>query len=325
MNAKLFFMRILGIRDRDYLQLLDDLRAGLNNHSIHFLHLEMLCKLRELPHWKMMNPVAHSDGEPLFEKLLEYVLAGYKPFHDLKDDIERARIWSKTPEGVAFYEEKEKQEKAALNAAHPPQKMIRLLKTATRQRSKLGGWPNLPASIQWPLNPDDIELDFLAQIHCPELPAGLGLPSVGTIFVFYDCEEMPWGLDEKDKQYWKIIYTEEPLPECPRKQTMQDPEYVEFPEAFITFSIAESHFTDAYEMTDAEPRTVHHQMLGYPLFIQDEDMAPGRILLLQLDTDEEDGGTCWMWGDCGRLFFWIKPEDLAACRFERVTLTLECG
>ena len=68
-----------------------------------------------------------------------------------------------------------------------------------------------------------------------------------------------------------------------------------------------------------------HQMLGYPLYIQDEDMAPGQTLLLQIDTDEEDDGPCWMWGDCGRLFFWIRPKDLAARRFDRIMFVLECG
>lgn len=42
-------------------------------------------------------------------------------------------------------------------------------------------------------------------------------------------------------------------------------------------------------------------------------------LLLQLDSD------VWMWGDCGKLYFWIPRADLAACRFDRVWLQLQCG
>lgn len=45
-------------------------------------------------------------------------------------------------------------------------------------------------------------------------------------------------------------------------------------------------------------------------------------LLLQLDSDEAGPG--WMWGDVGRLCFWIRDEDLAARRFERVWMQLQC-
>lgn len=44
--------------------------------------------------------------------------------------------------------------------------------------------------------------------------------------------------------------------------------------------------------------------------------------LLQLDTDET--GTDWMWGDVGCLYFMIRREDLAAARFDRVWLVLQC-
>jgi uncharacterized protein YwqG len=45
-------------------------------------------------------------------------------------------------------------------------------------------------------------------------------------------------------------------------------------------------------------------------------------LLLQMDTDEEGPG--WMWGDVGRIYFWIKQQDLAARRFDDVWLILQC-
>lgn len=48
-------------------------------------------------------------------------------------------------------------------------------------------------------------------------------------------------------------------------------------------------------------------------------------LLFQLDTVEsaEDGFEL-MFGDCGRIYFCIKKEDLSACRFDRVWLILQC-
>jgi hypothetical protein len=45
-------------------------------------------------------------------------------------------------------------------------------------------------------------------------------------------------------------------------------------------------------------------------------------LLLQLDTDEEGPG--WMWGDCGRIYFWIRDRDLSRRQFEATWLVLQC-
>lgn len=56
-----------------------------------------------------------------------------------------------------------------------------------------------------------------------------------------------------------------------------------------------------------------------------QQLAPGAdewILLCQLDSDEAQG---WMWGDLGRLYFWIKRGHLRARRFDRVWTVLQCG
>jgi uncharacterized protein YwqG len=45
-------------------------------------------------------------------------------------------------------------------------------------------------------------------------------------------------------------------------------------------------------------------------------------LLLQIDTDEDGPG--WMWGDVGRIYFWIKRKDLASLRFQDVWLIFQC-
>lgn len=46
------------------------------------------------------------------------------------------------------------------------------------------------------------------------------------------------------------------------------------------------------------------------------------ILLLQIDSDEEAGGI--MWGDSGKLYVWIKRQDLAARAFEKAWVILQC-
>jgi uncharacterized protein YwqG len=44
-------------------------------------------------------------------------------------------------------------------------------------------------------------------------------------------------------------------------------------------------------------------------------------LLLQLDTDE---AAEMMWGDAGRIYFWIRAQDLAAQHFDQVWAILQC-
>jgi uncharacterized protein YwqG len=56
-----------------------------------------------------------------------------------------------------------------------------------------------------------------------------------------------------------------------------------------------------------------------------EELASGRadwLLLFQLDSNE-NVGMCW--GDVGRLYFWIKRQDLRVADFTRAWLVLQCG
>ena len=55
-----------------------------------------------------------------------------------------------------------------------------------------------------------------------------------------------------------------------------------------------------------------------------EELAPGAEdwrLLLQLDSDPHAG---MLWGDVGRLYFWIREEDLRNRNFDHVWMLLEC-
>lgn len=63
-----------------------------------------------------------------------------------------------------------------------------------------------------------------------------------------------------------------------------------------------------------------------PRETRDEAARVGRDkwrLLLQLDT-VEDGDFELMFGDGGRIYFWIRSEDLANRRFDRTWLILQC-
>jgi hypothetical protein len=52
-----------------------------------------------------------------------------------------------------------------------------------------------------------------------------------------------------------------------------------------------------------------------------DEEAQRWILLAQIDTDADAN---MMWGDCGTLYWLIRPEDLAARRFEEAKLTWQC-
>ncbi len=54
-------------------------------------------------------------------------------------------------------------------------------------------------------------------------------------------------------------------------------------------------------------------------------LRPGAVewrLLLQVDTEDQVN---MMWGDVGRIYYWIRDEDLAARRWDRSWLVLQCG
>ena len=74
----------------------------------------------------------------------------------------------------------------------------------------------------------------------------------------------------------------------------------------------------------------HHQMLGYPVYTQDEvrrDLDTLDTLLFQLDSQFStvDRKELVMWGDMGSGFIFINREDLAALDFSRPFYCWDCG
>lgn len=106
------------------------------------------------------------------------------------------------------------------------------------------------------------------------------------------------------------------------------------------------------ELMPGGEQGLHHRLFGYPQIVQNpmeivcqlasngvycgdtegfsserrkglESGAADWRLLLQIDTDEEGPG--WMWGDCGKIYFWIKQHDLKSLRFDDAWLILQCS
>ena len=288
-------------------EFIESIRQGLQDGSLHIRAVYGIAIDRDT------RPSGYDDKRLL--ELYWSIRKGREPEEELIRIIKQAdrEFWNK------LKAESQKNKQSKPKKSRPA---IRLRKRPERQKSKLGGNPNLPDSIAWPVNPQGIPLDFLAQIYCPDLPGGLGLPDTGTLFFFYDAEEMPWEGEGEEKRHRAVIYTLESLPETVRNSGGRPP----FGEVFLTFEQMETFppDDDSFEENDDNDAVecgAHHQMLGYPVYIQDEDMAPGKILLLQLDTDDDTG---WMWGDMGMIYFWIAPQELDARNFDDVRLILEC-
>lgn len=116
----------------------------------------------------------------------------------------------------------------------------------------------------------------------------------------------------------------------------------------IGLSDAESdRYLDLVARWHAEP---DHRLLGHPNLVQNpmelecqlasngiyvgdaegyndprvEELKLGAkdwVLLFQLDTEDKAG---MMWGDAGRLYFWIRTQDLAARGFDAAWTILQC-
>ena len=220
--------------------------------------------------------------------------------------------------------------------------------------SKLGGSPDLPASFAWPAN----EIDFLLQINLADIRnyelQGL-LPSEGMLTFFYDMDNEPWGMDADDRDGFCVVYTPANIPLEPRE--VPEPEYapgdcpirfhplLTLPhcESFAYESLiasleltekednAAADFPDEFEKSQfpSEEPSNHH-LLGHAANIQN-DMAPevcnllgGNadewMLLLQFDSDRTPK---MMWADGGKLYYWIRKQDLADRKFDRIWVFLQ--
>ncbi len=69
---------------------------------------------------------------------------------------------------------------------------------------------------------------------------------------------------------------------------------------------------------------IAHGVLGKEVTWSDPrvgEEAKSWTLLAQFDTDD---AADMMWGDCGALYWLIRPEDLAEGRFDRAMFTMQC-
>jgi len=104
-------------------------------------------------------------------------------------------------------------------------------------------------------------------------------------------------------------------------------------------AVWEPYIDLAYQLAKIEEDQPKHWLFGYHAPIQNYEriqalkmltdlswvdagaQAEELVLLLHLDTDYTVG---MEWGDAGTLYFWIHQDDLAAQRFDKVWMILQC-
>lgn len=221
--------------------------------------------------------------------------------------------------------------------------------------SKFGGQPDLPHNFKWFRNSENVPLAFMAQINCEDVhkfDSENILPEHGILYFFYDLENQPWDSLGSDKYGAAVYYynddfsaleeTEFPddLPEeCAVEQCgltfsseLDAPSYEDY--CFLTgtnMSDYNAYYASVKEALglDTEKRDENKfKLLGYADIIQNSTLEELNdenewVLLCQFDT-YENGDSYVMYGDGGRLYYYIKRTDLAERKFDDIRIILQC-
>ena len=237
---------------------------------------------------------------------------------------------------------------------------------ATPGISKMGGIPDLPATITWPEDQYGNHLSFIAQLDFTEVKpfdTYQVLPDAGYLFVFYDPYQEMGGYSLEEKQLFRVLYFD-----GPREELIPTP----FPEGLEDFGQYKPCRLNAeiqlsmpfkwgkdFSFLSKEERDIYgnkvwqggyvNKSLGRADNLQSEMEAlcqmvttgfyPDKkeeyeapenaalregekdwLLLLQVDSNQATG---MQWSDTGRLYFWIKQQDLLNRNFDNCWCILQ--
>ena len=203
--------------------------------------------------------------------------------------------------------------------------------------SKFGGQPDLPASVPWPSN-ENGALSFVAQINFAEVSKfdtdGL-LPKSGMLYLFYDINLRIWGYDPADKKGFAVIFSETAQDQLAR-QNMDSGNFT-FGARSLSFKNELSwqakenkllgHSDNIQDGMELECELVANGLdcgdgsaYHHPNIAEFEKNAAQWQLLLQIDSDWDSDMD---WDGEGRVYLWIKRDDLAARDFSKTWLVLQ--
>lgn len=319
------------------------------------------------PNWKWTEvPVDGSLGEPIIAELIagsyQIVVAGLEDDGKFKLDlISRQLPPAKVLEKLISHFD-------LSTRAADIKRVVRtafLLRTHTTNeddlpegRSKIGGHPDFPDDLTWPVFSNGKPLAFLAQVNLADLPKDAGrngLPESGMLYLFsvYGWQS-PDGADPVlpsgpyQSNWTKILYHSKTTAlkrrAAPRNVEMFTAAEVE-PIAILSLPMSgEEPAVSSLGWSEEERnryesvawaftnvlgygigRPARHLLFGFADYVQCcvEQVAAGNLqLMFQIASDSN---TKMEWGDGGNLYFWLPAADIPRLEFESVYADYQCG
>ncbi len=220
--------------------------------------------------------------------------------------------------------------------------------------SRLGGAADLPPGWTYPQY-NGVPLVFIGQLNLSQIQTvGVSndLPNSGMLYFFYDAiDQGIYGSNHEGQKAWRTLYYDGdlrqliPVDHPLGKQYMLPANLITFTKGLSLHSEKIGHIKNSslrvrYNRFLKDLKRLNgldgkpcHQLLGHPQNIQNDvyeelNYAKGHehketyILLLQVDTDEENLQI--MWGDAGTIYFVISEDHLKNREFEGTEFCLQC-
>ena len=195
--------------------------------------------------------------------------------------------------------------------------------------SRLGGAPVLAAGTPWP-HADDRPLTHLATIALDELPAVDGrehLPEDGLLSFFAELgeafvEPIEPG-DDTRRELAAVIHTPagapvyEPTPpdDALDEQRVSPVARLQLRHFATSRDALAQHVV--LRLAEAVNGPDLPQLLGHPWPVQEDPREPGQIVLFHIS---ETVGLGFAFMDAGDIHFLGTPEDIKACRWDRLAV-----
>ena len=220
--------------------------------------------------------------------------------------------------------------------------------------SRLGGVADLPPGWTYPQF-NGAPLVFIGQLNLSQIQTiGVSndLPNSGILYFFYDAiDQGIYGSNQEGQKAWRTLYYDGDLSQLIPVDHPLGNHYM-LPTNLITFTkgfslhsekighIKNSSLRVRYNRFLKDLKRLNglngkpcHQLLGHPQNVQNDvyeelnyskglEHKETYILLLQVDTDEENLHI--MWGDAGTIYFVISEDRLKNREFEGTEFCLQC-
>ena len=210
-------------------------------------------------------------------------------------------------------------------------------------RSKLGGSPDLPATLAWPQSSATNEpLAFVAQLCLADLYAqnvSQQLPPTGWLWFFYDTRQQHFGDQPTDRGNWQVLFYNGEHQTLRRHHAPATlPSTAHFVSCVLTFASEWTLPLDPtlelptlgwtaeertiYEQfqanypSPAEHTTLHHRLLGYPETLQDDMRAQCQLMAHGVSSIDDPRATPLLQNALDwQLLLQVDSDEQAAMRW----------